>query len=157
MYSGWRSLPQKMARSPPSLCRMALFLTQVPAWSLIYQLFAWSLFHYLRGHSFYYWRGQSFTFCVVSCSLFAWSEGEVVTWLEQWDDNGRPNACGVRSCLTKNGWSSSTLMSSNVIRILEKLAVHDDTFGGCFTIEIDFQVWDESNCYGNEVRERWGR
>ena len=43
------------------------------------------------------------TICVISFSLFAWSEGEVVTWLEQWDDYGRPNACGVRCCLTKNG------------------------------------------------------
>jgi len=63
-------------------------------------------------------NGDVSTFVVQDGFVFD-SEGEVVTWLEQWDDNGRPNACGVR--------------------ILEKLAVHDDTFGGCFTIETDFQ------------------
>ena len=66
-------------------------------------LFAWSLFSLFACSVFHYLRGQFFTICVVTFSPFAWLEGEVVTWLEQWDDNGRPNACGVRSCLTKNG------------------------------------------------------
>ena len=49
------------------------------------------------------------------------SNGEVVGWMEAWyDDNASSATCGVK--------------------ILEKLAVHDDIFGGSFQIQIELDI-----------------
>ena len=49
------------------------------------------------------------------------SNGEVVGWMEAWyDDNASSTTCGVK--------------------ILEKLAVHDDIFGGSFEVRIDLDL-----------------
>jgi len=61
-------------------------------------------------------NGDVITVIVVDGLVFN-SDGEILTWLEAWNDNGpMDKTCGVR--------------------ILEKLAVHDDTFGGIFKIDI---------------------
>ena len=49
------------------------------------------------------------------------SNGEVVGWMEAWyDDNASSTTCGVK--------------------ILEKLPVHDDIFGGSFQIQIELDI-----------------
>ena len=49
------------------------------------------------------------------------NNGEVVGWMEAWyDDNASSTTCGVK--------------------ILEKLAVHDDIFGGSFEVRIDLDL-----------------
>ena len=49
------------------------------------------------------------------------SNGEVVGWMEAWyDDNASSATCGVK--------------------ILEKLPVHDDIFGGSFQIQIELDI-----------------
>ena len=49
------------------------------------------------------------------------SNGEVVGWMEAWyDDTASSATCGVK--------------------ILEKLAVHDDIFGGSFEVRIDLDL-----------------
>ena len=49
------------------------------------------------------------------------TNGEVVGWMEAWyDDNASSTTCGVK--------------------ILEKLPVHDDIFGGSFQIQIELDI-----------------
>ena len=49
------------------------------------------------------------------------NNGEVVGWMEAWyDDNASSTTCGVK--------------------ILEKLPVHDDIFGGSFQIQIELDI-----------------
>ena len=49
------------------------------------------------------------------------SNGEVVGWMEAWyDDSASSTTCGVK--------------------ILEKLPVHDDIFGGSFQIQIELDI-----------------
>ena len=49
------------------------------------------------------------------------TNGEVVGWMEAWhDDNASSATCGVK--------------------ILEKLPVHDDIFGGSFQIQIELDI-----------------
>ena len=49
------------------------------------------------------------------------NNGEVVGWMEAWyDDNASSTTCGVK--------------------ILEKLPVHDDIFGGSFQIQLELDI-----------------
>ena len=49
------------------------------------------------------------------------TNGEVVGWMEAWyDDNASSTTCGVK--------------------ILEKLPVHDDIFGGSFQIQLELDI-----------------
>ena len=48
------------------------------------------------------------------------SNGEVVAWMESWQDDATGNTCGVK--------------------IIEKLPVHDDVHGGSFEVRMEFDI-----------------